>query len=322
MSEYLAQFTGLLGALSVVFAVGGYAVVLQRRHFEARLSAYVGGNAPVRHVVDRSPRLTQRRLSLRCWPIGADPIQLVRAGVSLTTRKFLCIQLATAGFGLLLAWVLGRLAGLTSVSLVLGLLFGLVLGVFVPHLVLRLKRRRRFIKFESQFANALDSLANAAEVGLSVSQALENISRDLPAPVGPEFQQVLRGLGMGLPLTEALDQLAYRVPQRDVELFVAAVSIQHRTGGGVSQILHKIASTVRERVNMRSEIRALTAQQRFSAYLISALPIVIAMIIKFVSPKYFDMLLQPGMMRILVFAAVAGIVAGFYFMMRIADIEV
>lgn len=322
MTEYLPQLTGLVAALSVMFAVGGYAVMLQRRALEARLSAYVGDNAPVRQLVNRSPRLTQRRPALRWWLIGADSIQLVRAGVSLTTGTFLIMQFATAGLGLLLGWGVGRLAGLTSLSLVVALLVGIVLGLSVPHVVLRFRRGRRFIKFESQFANALDSLANAAEVGLSVSQAMENIGRDLPAPVGPEFEHVLRGLGMGLPLTEALDQLVYRVPLRDVELFVAAVSIQHRTGGGVSQILHKIASTVRERVNMRSEIRALTAQQRFSAYLISALPIVITLIIKFLSPKYFNMLLQPGMMRILVFAAVAGVIAGFYFMMRIADIEV
>jgi tight adherence protein B len=188
--------------------------------------------------------------------------------------------------------------------------------------VVNFKRSRRLLTFEGQFANALDSLANATEAGLSVSQAIEAVARDMPAPLGTEFGQILRSLGMGLSLIEALEQLADRVPSRDVEIFVAAVSIQYRTGGGLSHLMHKIANTVRERINMRSEIRALTAQQRYSAYLITALPVVIAMVLKFVSPTYFAMLMQPGMMRLILFGAAGGIIVGFFLMLRIADVEV
>jgi tight adherence protein B len=127
---------------------------------------------------------------------------------------------------------------------------------------------------------------------------------------------------MGLPLGEALDGLAQRAPLRDVEIFVAAVHIQYRTGGALSDVLRTLARTVRERVNLRGEVRSITSQQRLSAYLISALPILIALVMKFVSPAYFDRLLEPGFIRILLVGAVAGVVAGFYFMMRIADIEV
>jgi tight adherence protein B len=151
---------------------------------------------------------------------------------------------------------------------------------------------------------------------------MEAVAREMPAPLGTEFTQVLRGLGMGQPLTEALDQLADRVPLRDVEIFVAAVSIQYRTGGGLSHIMHKIAATVRERVNMRSEIKALTAQQRYSAYLISALPVALAVVLKFISPDYFAQLMQPGMMRIILLAAIFGVVAGFFTMLHVAKVEV
>jgi tight adherence protein B len=212
--------------------------------------------------------------------------------------------------------------GLEGVGLALALVIGTVAGLAVPQGVLRFKRSKRLGKFEGQFASALDSLANAMEVGLSLSQALETVSRDMPAPLGPEFTHVVRGLGMGLPLAEALDQLADRVPLRDVEIFVTAVHIQYRTGGALTQVLRNIATTVRQRVNLRSEIRAMTAQQRFSAYLISGLPVLIALSIKFLSPEYFSMLLAPGTMRILLVGGCCGIVVGFFVMLRIADIEV
>jgi tight adherence protein B len=160
------------------------------------------------------------------------------------------------------------------------------------------------------------------EVGLSVPQALEMVSRDVPAPLGPEFAQVLREMGMGLGLGEALDHLAERVPLQDVQIFAAAVHIQHRTGGYLSTVLRTIATTVRERVNLRGEIRSLTAQQRLSAYMVGALPFLLAAALKFLSPTYFDRLMEPGVMRVLLVLAAAGIAIGFHFMLRIADIEV
>src|SRR5258708_4703596 len=123
------------------------------------------------------------------------------------------------------------------VDQVAGLLGGLAAGLALPWLFLRFKRGRRLLRFEAQFASALDSLANAMEVGLSLSQALEMLAREMPAPLGPEFGQVVRELGMGLPIGEALDGLVERVPLGDLEIFVAAVHIQHRTGGALSQVL-------------------------------------------------------------------------------------
>jgi tight adherence protein B len=320
MTDYLVQIAAASAALSVLLGLFGYAIMLERRRWDARLQTFVSGTGYGSTLAIATPLPTRPPASRRL--IGISPLQLVQAGMSITARQFLMIQLTTVGLGLTVAWFLSARFAWTGLELLAALAVGFGLGLAIPRMVVRVKRSRRLTRFEGQFANALDSLASATEVGLSISQSIEAVSRDMPAPLGPEFAQVLRGLGMGLPLSEALDQLAARVPLRDVDIFVAAVSIQYRTGGGLSQILHKLASTVRERVNMRSEIRALTAQQRFSAYLLGALPIVLALILKFVSPAYFALLLQPGVMRLLVIGAVVGIVAGFFSMLRIADIEV
>jgi tight adherence protein B len=318
VTDYLTPIAGALAAIAMLCMVGGYAVIQQRRRYEARLQTYLAGSpAFTGTLVAPVEPLTRRRTSNPL--IGIAPLTLVQAGMTVTAHRFLTIQLSMSLFGLMVGWLIGRSLGQW---LLLALVAGAVIGVALPRLVVKFKRDKRLLKFESQFANALDALANAAEVGLSVSQAMEAVARDMPAPLGTEFTQVLRGLGMGQPLIGALDELADRVPLRDVEIFVAAISIQYRTGGGLSHIMHKLAATVRERVNMRSEIQALTAQPRYSAYLIAALPIIVATIMKFLNPAYFDLLLQPGVMRIALVGAAFGIIVGLFVMLRIADIEV
>src|SRR5688500_13770688 len=165
-------------------------------------------------------------------------------------------------------------------------------------------------------------MANAIQVGQSLPQAIELIGRDMPAPVGPEFSQVVRETGLGVPFDQALDGLAERLGLRDVEIFVAAVHIQYRTGGNLSDTLRGIAKTIRERLRIRGEIRVLTGQQRISAYIVSALPLAIAVTIKVTSPTYFGRHLEPGPVRSLVVGGVLLVVAGFYVLRRIADIEV
>jgi tight adherence protein B len=325
VSASLDQVAGLLAGASLFLALTGYVLYLQHSRVQARLGMFVGGGSLSAALGASETPSTRSLLRFAAWHrirIGARPGQLIQAGLAMTPRRFVMLQLVAGIVGLALAVQLARLAGLSGAMFVLALGVGLAAGLALPWLVLRHKQSLRSARIESQLASALESLANAMEVGLSLSQALETLARDMPAPLGPEFGQVVRELGMGLPLGEALDGLAQRAPLRDIEIFVAAVHIQYRTGGALGGVLRTLARTVRERVNLRGEVRSMTSQQRLSAYLISALPILIALIMKFVSPAYFDRLLEPGFIRILLVGAVAGVVAGFYFMMRIADIEV
>jgi tight adherence protein B len=224
--------------------------------------------------------------------------------------------------GLGLARLVATRFELTGLVLLAVLALGLAIGLALVRLGLVLKRRYRLRRFERQFPLALDNISNAIQAGLSLPQALELIARDMPAPLGSELALVVREMGLGLSIEEALSRLELRVPLSDVEIFVAAVHIQYRTGGNLSEILRAIANTIRERLRIRAEIRVMTAQQRISAYIVSALPLMIALALKFLSPSYFDKLTQEGTMRGLVIMAGVGMVCGFYTMTRIADIEV
>lgn len=319
MTDYLDQIAGLLAGLSLLMALAGYVTYRQQRLLHLRLATFVGGNvvaAPL-PLLRHSRRVRRPRLTL-----GATSSYLAQTGAALTPRKFLFVQLAAGLGGLAVARLVTLQLALPPLYVALAVAAGLLLGLTVPRAALHIMRTRRLRRFELQFANALESLSNALEVGLSLSQSFEILARDMPAPLSQEFAQVVRELGLGLPVGEALSHLSDRVPLSDIEIFTVAVQIQHRTGGSLAPILRTLAATVRERVNLRGEIRAITAQQRYSAYLVSALPLLLAIAMKFLSPSYFNHLLDPGMIRVLLLGAGAGIVAGFYFMMRISDIEV
>jgi tight adherence protein B len=325
VTEHLPQIAGLLAGLAVLLAIGGYALNLERSRLEARLLAFVGDgavNRPKPMPLVRARRRMPRLGLLRRLRLGARPRQLSQAGVSIEPHRFAWLQVGAGAAGLVVGRLLGARLGLDALPQLLVMAGAGAAGLALPHLLLHIRRRRRLTQFEQQLASALDAIANSLQVGLSLPQALEMISRDMPPPLGPEFGQVVREMGMGLSFDEALDGLAERVPLQDVQIFAAAVHIQHRTGGYLSGILRTIARTVRERVNLRGEIRTLTAQQRISAYVVAALPLFLALLLKFLSPSYFERLLEPGVMRLLLVLAGVGIVAGFHFMLRIADIEV
>jgi tight adherence protein B len=324
MSEQL-QLIGVFGGLAILLVSLGIAARADRSYLQTRLQTYLGSwrRAPASDETEVRRKVSDdRHPFLRRTGLGTTQQRLTQAGLSISPGKFLLFQLMGILAGALLARLLVLRFGIEDFGLLPVLILGGIVGLLLTQLLVYLRRKRRLEAFERQFPSALDTIANAIQAGLSLPQAIDVMSRDMPPPCGGEFGQVIRELGMGIPLEEALDNLALRVPLGDVEIFVAAVHIQYRTGGDLSGLLHRLAHTMRERLRVRGEIRILTAQQRLSAVIVGVIPFAIVGAIKFLSPAYFDRLLEPGTMRIMLIAAAAGMMAGFYAMIRIADIEV
>ena len=326
MNEQLDQILGVLAGLAVMLASAGLALQIEHARLNARLRVFVGAGPAAAGRTTAKDLQTARSDRRRLFPgwarLGAEPLELIHAGLALSPRRFLGLHVAAILLGAGLARLAAARSGSEGAELLLIVAAGIVGGRWLPRAVLALRRGRRLDRIERQFPVAVDALANALQAGLSLTQALEKLGRDMPPPLGPELSQVFRELGVGLPLAEALDRLAERVPLGEVEIFVAAIQIQHRTGGNLSQILRGIAETIRQRLRIRGEIKVLTAQARLSAFIVSGLPFVVALAIKFVNPRYFDLILEPGTMRMLLMGAGLAILGGFYVMRRIADIEV
>lgn len=167
-----------------------------------------------------------------------------------------------------------------------------VAGWLAPYLLLARSEKGRLKAFNQQLPDALSMIANALRSGYSFLQAMDVVSREMPAPISKEFGLVLREARVNIPIEEALANLVGRVKSPDLDLVVTAVLIHRQVGGNLSEVLDKISDTIRERIKLHGEIRSLTAQGRYSGWVVAALPAVIAGIMQVIAPDYLKPLLS------------------------------
>jgi len=239
---------------------------------------------------------------------------LARADLSLTVVEYLAMRLLV----LLLAFVLGYFA---AGSLLVGILMA-VIGYAVPIVYLRVRQRRRLTAFDAQLPDVLDHLVGSLRAGYGFLQAVEWIGRRVPAPAGAEFQRVIREVQLGWSLTDALDNMVRRIPSDDLALIVTAIRIQYEVGGSLAEILETVAHTIRERVRINREINVLTAQQRYSGYVLIIMPIALAIVLLLINPEYELQLFAPGPTLCIPIGTLLMMLFGFVLMRRIVNIDI
>ncbi len=167
------------------------------------------------------------------------------------------------------------------------LLIAVVCGIALPYLVLRILRGRRQKLFGAQFPDGLDMIVRSLRAGHPVPIAITMVAREMRDPIGSEFGIVVDEITYGADLETALRNLYFRIGQDDLPLFVTAVAIQGSTGGNLGEILENLSGVIRERFKMRRKIRALAAEGRASALILSSLPIAIFLMIQIVAPDFY-----------------------------------
>ena len=198
---------------------------------------------------------------------------------------------------------------------------GLV-GLALPYGYLRYRKNARMKRFEEQFPEALDLLSRAIRAGHAFQTAMGMCADELPAPVGVEFKKSFEEQNFGLPLQEALDNLAVRMPLMDVKFFVTAVQIQRETGGNLAEILDNLANVVRERFKILRQVRVHTAHGRFTGYVLLGLPAFLAVALMFISPEHMRTLFTVKMGQMMVMGAVVMQTIGFIWIRQVIKIEV
>ena len=167
---------------------------------------------------------------------------------------------------------------------------GAVVGMQIPRIYLGIAASRRMNAFDNQLSDTLNLWVNALRSGYSVLQGMEAIATELPPPVSREFERVVQEVRLGLGMEEALDNMYNRVPSEDLDLVITAVNIQREVGGNLAEILDTISYTIRERVRIKGEIRALTAQGRISGWVVGLLPLALAGLLYMINPTYMEQL--------------------------------
>ncbi len=206
---------------------------------------------------------------------------------------------------------------------------GGVIGFFIPRFYVKRQQAARLKKFNEQLADMLNLMVNGLRAGYSVMQALEAVSRELPAPISDEFRRVVQEMQIGISMEKALENLLRRIPSEDLDFVVTAVNVQREVGGNLAEILDTISFTIRERVRIKGEIRIMTAQVRTSGAVLSLIPVFLGIALWFISPEYIGTFFlatpatpQPMCGIIAVSTIVGMIILGYFVMQKIADIEV
>jgi tight adherence protein B len=216
-------------------------------------------------------------------------VQLARADIKLTVAEYAALHvISTAAF-----FALGYFV-LFGQSLVMGVVSGFV-GFFAPRIYVSRIIQRRLVNFENQLPDTLGLWVNALRSGYSVLQSMEAIARDAPDPTSSEFKRVVQEVQLGIDMEDAFAHLLNRVESEDLDLVVTAVNIQREVGGNLAEILDVISHTIRERIKLKGEIRVLTAQGRITGYLISGLPIVLALFLYTINREYMANLFENRM---------------------------
>ena len=250
-----------------------------------------------------------------------------RVGIEALNRLVLQSGL-TVGLGKLLLFI----AVGSVVSFALGymirrdLLEAFLIALFcataLPYLVLRFLRSRRQKAFGAQFPDALDMIVRSLRAGHPVPIALTMVAREMRDPIGSEFGIVVDEITYGSDLESALRSLYFRIGQDDLPLFVTAVAIQGSTGGNLGEILENLSGVIRQRFKMRRKIRALAAEGRASAIILSSLPIAMFIIIQVVAPDFYANVWDESMTKTSLAIAAGWMGIGNFIMFRMVNFKI
>jgi tight adherence protein B len=207
-------------------------------------------------------------------------------------------------------------------SVVQALVIALVCGLLLPFLLLRFLRKRRQRAFGAQFPDALDMIVRSLRAGHPVPIAISMVAREMRDPIGSEFGIIADEITYGADLESGLRSLYFRVGQDDLPLFVTAVAIQGTTGGNLGEILQNLSTVIRERFKMRRKIRALAAEARASALILSSLPICIFAVVQIVTPEFYASVWDEPVTKQALAIAGAWMMVGNFIMYRLVNFRI
>jgi tight adherence protein B len=240
--------------------------------------------------------------------------ELARADLRLTISEYVLLTIITTAVGLVLAYVIFH----QTLLLTFG---GAVAGFYAPRAYVRYSQGKRLAAFNGQLENTLVLLANALRSGYGLLQAIETVGKQVASPMSDELGRVVREFALGVPIEAALGNMLRRNPSIDLDLVITAINVNHEAGGKLSEVLDSIAFTIRDRVRLAGEIRAITAMQRASALVLMFLPAILGLVLFALSPDYISVLWQQTCGLTLIGVAVILMFIGYWVVRRIIAIQ-
>jgi len=302
----------------LLMAGGGRRQEVIRRRLESIEKAQKRGSSTLELELVRDELLSDvpalHQLLLRISWTGRLRTYIGQAGLKIKPGKLMLLTaILSIGAGVVMHY---------SYALPLATGLAAAVGAILPITFVAIMRRRRLRAFEKNFPEAIDLLGRAIRAGHATSTGMEMISKELPEPVCGEFRVAFEEQNFGLPLKDAMLNMAERVPLIDVRFFVSALLIQKETGGNLAEILDTLSRVIRERFKIYGEVRTRTAQGRLTAGILIALPPMMMVALGVLNPPYIRVLFEdpvgPWALGTAAFLQVVGTIM----LWRIVNIEV
>ena len=321
---YLISFFVFLACLFVVYAL--YLITsrksdAKRKLLNERLAEAIRSSA---HSTDLEVQLAREELLSEIPWVNRSLVKLEitgrikrmidQADLQITVMRLVLFSFTAAALAFLAA-------SMITVSLALMALFGLIAGA-LPFLHVMGKRKKRLKKFLQLLPDALDLMARGISAGHAFTEALQMVATEMPEPIATEFRKTYDEQNLGLSLKLALDNLIHRIPLLDLRMCVTAILIQRETGGNLSELLEKVAYTIRERFRIMEDLKTLTLSSRWSAWLLCALPIFLAIYMTVMNPTYMEIMWRDPRGHTLLFVAAVMQILGMLMVQKIMKIKI
>jgi tight adherence protein B len=206
--------------------------------------------------------------------------------------------------------------------LVGGPLVGLLMLGVVPlgaRLLVKVKARRRQAAFADQLDDSLQLMASSLRAGHSLLRAVDAVSQDAVSPTAEEFSRIVNETRVGRDLSDSLDEVAERMDSDDFTWVAQAIAIHREVGGNLAEVLDAVGHTIRERNQIRRQVKALSAEGKLSAIVLGALPFGIFGFISMTNPSYVAKFTQSAAgYGMLAMVAVLMLVGGFWLKKTVA----
>lgn len=328
--QIVIPLTLLFSVLLMVLGLRRSAQPTGAKGMESRLEAFKGqGGEQIARV--QTPEDPETRLKTRSYsglPVlssflaqfsGSEKaaLGLEKAGVPLRVGEYYMIRWGVAGLFFIVPWVFGIGLFQLVISLVTG-----VLGYMLPAMWVGGRRKSRTTRINAQLVDMLGLVSNSLKSGYGLMQSFEFASKQMHTPLSLELKRTLREANLGLSAEDALNAMGTRIDSKDLDMVLTAINIQRAVGGNLSEILDKVAFTMRERERIRGEISTLTSQQKMTGIVIGGLPVFMFAIFMVMNPDYMSLLFTEVAGRLILVTAIGLEVLGYFVIKRIMAIEV
>lgn len=322
-SEYILAFLGMvfcavfLLSQGVVVPVFGEASRVRKRIRNQLDLLEHASNLPNMQSVLRQKylkRLSPLEARLEQLPFMESLAQMIeQAGHDYRAYRVFMLGVALAVWALVLLWMFTQLWWVALVGL---------LAFWLPIMKISRDRAKRFAAFEEGLPDALDAMCRALRAGHPFNETLRLVAEEHRGPVAHEFGLTFADINYGNDMRRAMLGLLERVPSMTVMMLVTSILIHRETGGNLTEVLERLSKLIRGRFRFQRKVKTLSAEGRMSAWILVAIPFVLAIAILITTPQYMPMLVKDPFGQKLIMAAFVAMLLGIFWIRKIIRIQV